>query len=127
MAWLNSPIGGTMKSKHLCILAAATVTLCMLSIVANAKMVSTDQALGRVTADQDRERVQVLLDRTETQEKLQAMGIDAQAVKERVARLTDQEVNELARQLDTLPAGGEISNRNLVAILLIVLLVVLLI
>ena len=55
------------------------------------------------------------------------MGIDAQAVKERVARLTDQEVNELARELDTLPAGGDISNRNLVAILLIVLLVVLLI
>ena len=116
-----------MKSKRLWVLAVAAATLCMLSVVAGAEMVSTDQALGQVTADQDRARVQVFLNRTETQEKLKAMGIDAQAVKERVARLTDQEVNELARELDTLPAGGDISNRNLVAILLIVLLVVVLI
>ena len=116
-----------MKSKRLWFLAGAAVTLCILSVVAGAEMVSTDQALGQVTTGQDRARVQAFLNRTETQEKLQAMGIDAQAVKERVARLTDQEVNELAQQIDTLPAGGDISNRNLVAILLIVLVVVLLI
>jgi len=116
-----------MKSKRLWVLAGAAATLCILSMVAGAEMVSTDQALGQVTANQDRARVQVFLNRTETQEKLQAMGFDAQAVKERVARLTDQEVNELSRELDTLPAGGDISNRKLVAILLIVLLVVLLI
>ena len=116
-----------MKSKRLWVLAGAVVTLCVFSVVAGAKMVSTDQTLGQVTAGKDRARGQVFLDRTETQEKLQAMGIDAQSVKERVARLTDQEVNELAHQLDTLPAGGDISNRNLVAILLVVLLVVLLI
>ena len=116
-----------MKSKRLWILAGAAVTLCVLSVVAGAAMVPTDQALGQTTASQDRARVQVFLNRTETQEKLHAMGVDIQAVKERVARLTDKEVNELARELDTLPAGGDISNRNLVAILLIVLLVVLLI
>ena len=116
-----------MKSKRLWILAGAAVTLCMLSMAAGAKMVSTDQALGQVTTGQDRVRVQAFLNRTDAQEKLQAMGIDAQVVKERVARLTDREVNELARQIDTFPAGGDISNRNLVAILLIVLLVVLLI
>jgi hypothetical protein len=116
-----------MKSKRLWILAGAAVTLCMLSVAAGATMVSTDQALGQVTAGQDRARVQAFLNRTDAQEKLHAMGIDAQVVKERVARLTDQEVNELARQVDTLPAGGDISNRNLVAVLLIVLLVVLLI
>jgi peptidoglycan hydrolase CwlO-like protein len=116
-----------MKSKRLWILVGAAVTLCMLSVAAGAKMVSTDQALGQVMADQDRARVQVFLNRTDAQEKLQALGIDAQAVKDRVARLTDQEVNEMARELDTLPAGGDISNRNLVAVLLIILLVVLLI
>ena len=116
-----------MKSKRLCILAGAAVTMCMLSVVAGAEMMSTDQALGQVTAGQDRARVQAFLNRTDAQEKLQALGIDAQVVKERVARLTDREVNELSRQIDTLPAGGDIGNRNLVAVLLIVLLVVLLI
>ena len=120
-----------MKSKRLWVPAGAAATLCILSMVAGAEMVSTDQALDQVTADQDqdqdRARVQAFLNRTDAQEKLQALGIDAQVVKERVARLTDREVNELARQIDTLPAGGDISNRNLVAVLLIVLLVVLLI
>jgi peptidoglycan hydrolase CwlO-like protein len=116
-----------MKSKRLWVLVVAAVTLCMLSVGAGAEMVSTDQALGQVTAAQDRARVQAYLNRTDAQEKLHAMGIDEQDVKERVARLTDKEVNELSRQLDTLPAGGDISNRNLVAVLLIVLLVVLLI
>ena len=116
-----------MKSKRLWILAGAAVTLSILSAVAGAEMVSTEQAISQSTADQDQARVQVFLGRTEIQAKLHAMGIDTQAVKERVARLTDREVNELAQQLDTLPAGGDISNRNLVAILLAVLLVVLLI
>ena len=116
-----------MKLKHLWILAVAAVMLCLLSMVAGAKMVSTGQALGQPTADQDRARVQEMLDRTDARKKLQAMGIDAQAVKERVAGLTDREAHELARKLDTFPAGGDISNRNLIAILLVVLLVVLLI
>lgn len=116
-----------MKSNRIWILAWVAVTLSILSAVAGAEMVSTEQAIGRSTADQDLARVQVFLDRAEIQTKLHAMGIDTQAVKERVARLTDQEANELAQQLDTVPAGGDISNRNLVAILLAVLLVVLLI
>jgi hypothetical protein len=115
------------KLKRSWILAAAAVTLIALSPVAGAKMVSTGQAIDQRTADLDRARVQQLLDRTEAQEKLQAMGIDAQAVKERLAMLTDQEAHELALQLDTLPAGGDISNRDLLAIVLVVLLVVLLI
>jgi hypothetical protein len=116
-----------MKSIRLWVLAGTAATLSMLSVVAGAEMVSTDQALGQWTADQDRARVQAFLNRSDAQEKLQAMGVDAHAVKERVANLTDPEIHELARRIDTLPAGGDISNRNLIAILLIVLLVILLI
>ena len=116
-----------MKPGRLWISAGAAVTLCILSVVAGADMVSTDQALGQTTASQDRARVQAILDRRDARDKLQAMGIDSDVVKERLAGLTDPEVHELAQKFDTLPAGGEISNRNLAAILLIVLLVVLLI
>ena len=116
-----------MKATRLWVLTAAAATLSLLSVVAGAEMVSTDQALGQWTADQDRARVQAFLNRSDAQEKLQAMGVDAHSVKERVATLTDPEIHELAHRIDTLPAGGDISNRNLIAILLIVLLVVLLI
>ena len=115
------------KVKFLWVPAAAAVTLCTLSPVVGAKMVTTDQAISHVSADQDRAQVQAFLNRTEAQENLQAMGIDAQAAKERVAGLTDQEAHELAQNLGTLPAGGDISNRELIAILLVVLLVLLLI
>lgn len=116
-----------MKSIRSWITVLVAVTLCILSMVAGADMVSTHQALGQTAANQDRARVQAILDRKDAREKLQSMGIEIGVVKERLAGLTDREVHELAQKLDTLPAGGEISDRNLIAILLIVVLVVLLI
>jgi hypothetical protein len=115
------------ESKRLWVIAAAAAVLSALSPAAGAKMVSTGQALGEVAGDQDRARVQSFLDRTEAREKLQAMGIDAHVVKDRVAALTDPEIHDLAQKLDTLPAGGNLSNNELIALLLVVLLVVLLI
>jgi hypothetical protein len=109
------------------IIAAAAAVLCALPSIAGAKTLSTSEAIGQVGADQDRVMVESFLDRTEAREKLQAMGIDAQAAKDRVAGLTDREVHDLAQKLETLPAGGNVSNNNLIAILLVVLLVVLLI
>jgi hypothetical protein len=113
--------------KFLWILTAVVVALCTLSPAVGAKMVSTSQAVGHVAADQDRARVQAFLNRTEARGKLQSLGIDPHAAKERVAGLTDHEAHELAQRLNTLPAGGDISNRNLIAILLVVVLVLLLI
>jgi hypothetical protein len=111
--------------KHLWVIAAAAAVLCTVSPAAGAKMVSTGQAIRETAANQDRARLQSFLDRTEAREELKAMGIDAQAAKDRVAGLTDREVHELAQKLDTLPAGGNISNNDLIVILLVVLLIVL--
>ncbi len=55
------------------------------------------------------------------------MGVDDLVAKDRVAGLTDQEVHALAQKLDILPAGGNLSNNQVIAIVLVVLLVVLLI
>jgi hypothetical protein len=116
-----------MKPKRLWIPVVAAVTLCTLSVVASADMVSTEQAFDQATANHDRARVQAFLDRKDARESLRSMGIDIETVQVRLAGLTDEEVHELAQRFDTLPAGGEISNRNLLAVVLIVLLVVLLI
>ena len=90
-------------------------------------MVSTDQAIGQDVVEQERARVQAFLDRADAREQLKAMGVDDLAAKDRVAGLTDREVHTLAQKLETLPAGGELNNRQVIAIVLIVLLVVLLI
>ena len=106
---------------------ATAAVLCVLPPLAGAAMVSTDQAIDQGAAEQERARVKVFLDRADAREKLQAMGVDALAAKDRVAGLTDQEVHVLAQKLDTLPAGGDLSNNQVIAIVLIVILVVLLI
>ena len=106
--------------------AAATV-LCVLPQLAGAALVSTEQAIGQGMAEQERARVQAFLDRADVRQTLQVMGVDALAARDRVAGLTDLEVHALAQKIDTLPAGGDLTNKQVIAIVLIVLLVVLLI
>jgi hypothetical protein len=69
-----------------------------------AGIVSTDT----VVAGTERERLAGMLDRSEVQERLQALGVDPANAKARVAALSDAEAAQLAAQLDELPAGGDI-------------------
>jgi hypothetical protein len=113
--------------KRMWSVVATFTVLCLLPSLAGAAMVSTDQAIGQGVVEQDRARVQAFLERADAREQLKAMGVDDLAARDRVAGLTDQEVHALAQKLETLPAGGDLSNNQVIAILLIVLLVVLLI
>lgn len=54
----------------------------------------------------DRARVLSILERSDVQAQLQARGVSAADVKARVAALTDDEVAQLAGQIDAAPAGG---------------------
>jgi len=115
------------RLKRFRVVVATATVLCVLPPLAGAVLVSTDQAIDQGVADQDRARVQAFLDRADAREQLQALGVDDLVAKDRVAGLTDREVHALAQKLDTLPAGGELSNRKILAVVLIVFLVLLLI
>jgi hypothetical protein len=79
------------------------------------------------TPDPERERVKVMLERPELAQELQKMGIAPDEARARVDAMTPAEVAQVAGRLDSLPAGGAMSNRDLLlVILLVVLLVVLL-
>lgn len=104
---------------------AMAAVLCVLPTLAEAEMVSTDQAISQGAAEQDRARVRSFLDRADARDQLEAMGVDDLAAKDRVARLTDQEAHVLAQKIDTLPAGGSLGQNDLIIILLVVILVVL--
>jgi hypothetical protein len=84
---------------------------------ASAAIVSTDQ----VAAGAERERVRGFLDRAEVRERLQSMGVDAEAARARVDALTDDEATDLAARIDQLPAGGDIL--GVIFVIFIVLLV----
>ena len=84
--------------------------------IATAGMIGTDQVVAS-TSQMDRTTVLNFLSRSDVANKLQSLGIDPSTANDRVAAMTDQEVQSLAGKINSLPAGG-ISNGA--AILLIV-------
>jgi len=75
---------------------------------AQATMVSSEQAISDQAVEHDRERVRALFERADVRAQLQARGVDATTVKNRVDAMTDSEITSIAGKLDSLPAGGDI-------------------
>jgi hypothetical protein len=89
-----------------------------------AALVPTDAAANSAGAADARGRVMQALARADVRAALAAQGLDPEEVQARVASLTDTEIQQIAGQLDQLPAGGN-GWVAAVVLLLIVLLVVL--
>jgi hypothetical protein len=84
---------------------------------AQAGMIGTDQLVS-AASQADRNTVTEFLGRAEVTSQLQALGVDPATVKERVAVMSDQEVQSLAGKIHSMPAGGD--TLGLVLLLLIV-------
>ena len=91
-----------------------TLTIFLLALLqppaAQAGMIGTQVIVQQQQAETQRERLQVLLERSEIRKQLVQWGVDPAAAQERVAQLSDGEVAELADQLDELPAGAGLVN-----------------
>jgi len=75
-------------------------------VPAHAAMVSTAEILKQSERNLDRERLRMLLDRSEVRAQLEAWGVNSEEAKARVDSLTDQEIAEMTAQIDQMPAGG---------------------
>jgi hypothetical protein len=73
---------------------------------AHAGVIGTDQVVGS-TAQADRTAVMNLVNRADVSSQLKALGIDPSTAKDRVAAMTDAEVQSLNGQLNALPAGAD--------------------
>ena len=80
------------------------VSLTGLSLPLQAGMLPTEAAV----ANTDRVQILSVLDRDDVRAQLQANGVSPADVKARVAAMTDEEARQLAGQIDSLPAGGDI-------------------
>ena len=76
------------------------VCLAGLGLPVHAGMLPTD------AANPARARVLTVLERSDVQAQLQANGVSPADVKARVAAMSDDEVAQIAGQIDSLPAGG---------------------
>ena len=101
-------------------------TLCRLLVVltvwspmqyAQAGMIGTDQ-VASAASQADRNTVLQFLDRAEVASQMQSMGVDAATVKDRVAAMSDQEVQSIAGKIQSMPAGAD--STGLVLLLVVV-------
>jgi hypothetical protein len=103
-------------------LAGLLVPCLLLSTMpARAGMIPTLQLLAP-SAEAQRERVDAFLAREDVQKHFEALGVDSAAAAERVAGLTEAELQELSGRIDALPAGaGAVELVLLVLIILLIL------
>lgn len=93
--------------------------------VARARLVTTDQVIGVLSAERERDQIQAFLGRADVQAQMVALGVDAAEAAARIATLSDDEIRQIAGQLDRLPAGQDAATIALVILSIFVFLVIL--
>ena len=101
-------------------LIASLLSLASPAIV-QAEMIGTLAAFESAQRDANLAKLNEVLARDQVREQMRALGVDRAQVEARLAGLTDAELNELAGNLDTLPAGAGVL--EVVGIVFIVLLI----
>jgi hypothetical protein len=91
--------------KVICRVLIASMLMLQFSL-SQAGMVGAEQMLSAATVQADRNAVGAVLNRAEVASQLQAMGVDPQAARDRVAAMTDSEVHTLAGNINEMPAGA---------------------
>ncbi len=90
-------------------LVIATTALSMPSPAA-ARMVGTEEVVRAQDAAPgvpvDRDALRTMLERDDVRSRLESLGVDPRAARERVDALTDAEIERIAGQVERLPAGG---------------------
>jgi hypothetical protein len=93
---------------------------------ANADLVGTDEAVAAAQAGEDRERVRAFTSRPEVARQLQEAGVPPEEAEARVRAMSDEEVLAIAGKLEALPAGGVLTDYQLIVVVLLVILLALL-
>jgi len=111
--------------RFICNLVILNMILLPYAAHTQAALIGTEQAVARVQAQAERDKVRSFVARADVQHQLAALGMSEATASERVNALTDDEVQQLAGKIDALPAGAD-GGGLLVTVLLIMVLVVLL-
>jgi hypothetical protein len=111
----------TRRRHSLVAVLAASLLAASVQGAALGGVITTQQYLTAVDREGSRARIDAVLAREEVQSRLEQYGVDPLAAEARLAALTDQELELLATELESLPAGGDIL--GVIGIAFIVLLI----
>lgn len=98
----------TRRRNSLVALLATSLLAASLQSTAFAGVISTQQYLTSLDREATLARIDAVLAREEVRSKLEQYGVNPIAAEERIAALTDQELELLATELESLPAGGDL-------------------
>lgn len=87
-----------------------------------AGIVTTEQLLQQASSGVDRAALLSALDRDEVRQQLVARGVDPDAARQRIAALSDAQVNTLGQRIDELPAGAGVLELLIAVVLVLVIL-----
>ena len=97
----------SLAKNSLCRLLVVSVT-CLSIHSARAEMIATEQAVT-VTAQASRQTLLAYLGRADVASQLHSLGVERAFAEQRVAAMSDEEIDALIGKLGSLPAGGQMS------------------
>lgn len=86
------------------------------------KLVTTQEAVAGFSRHQAEQRIRHELDRKDVQEQLRMFGVDAEDAKSRLASLSDQEIQEMTKQMNASQYGASVGG-VLVLVVLVLLII----
>ena len=98
-------------------IGACLLGLALVHHPANAGIISTEEAAA---APPSREQLGSFVSRPEAAKQLQDLGVPPDEALARINAMTDEEVRNISGKLGTLPAGGALSNYELLIVLLLI-------
>jgi len=101
--------------------AVLSAALILSPLVVQAEMVNTAQMLAAESRQTQIGQIENYLARDEVRGQLEQMGVDPLEASERVAALTDSQLQQLALNIETMPAGSDALG-ILVTVLVVILL-----
>jgi hypothetical protein len=105
---LHSPYTGVlMRLFYKLISQLLIVSMILLPFSTQAGMIGTDQAVASAQDLANRDKVRDFVSRGEVVKQFEALGLNASSALDRVNAMTQQEVNQLAGKIDSLPVGAD--------------------
>lgn len=97
-----------MFRNSICLILSILLVFGGLAAPAHAAVIGTGDALGMDAREARIADLQGELAREDVQHAMIALGVDPEQARLRVSSLSDTELDQLAGQLETLPAGGDV-------------------
>ena len=111
----------TFFRRFVCRLLAVSLVALPYAAHTQAALIGVDQALA-AQRQAERDKLRSFVARADVQRQLATLGVGTAAAAERTNALTDDEVQQLAGRIDSLPAGADVSLSVLLLLLIVILL-----